>query len=180
MHSDLPNICSTCISSLSWDFVFSLLMENELYLPTVYACLCFGSWGLLKWITLEIFKRQYMLANKFLESRSRTPWMGFFLLDDDILHHTWQLTYCKLLPSRSNHLSQPWNDGHYVNPYIWDFYVITEEAVCITVHFITIPFERLSHWGMVLVSPWFSVSKEENIMSFKPLQKSNLSTTKNY
>lgn len=51
-----------------------------------------------------------------------------------------------------------------------------EEAVCITVHLITVPFERLRDSGGLCIILCF---KEESVMSFKPLQKSNASATKN-
>lgn len=172
MHSDLPNICSTYTPLLSWSSVFSLLMENELYLPTVYACLCTGSWGLLKWVTPGICKREYTLANKLLKSKKESNTSNRIFPSRSLSHMA--ADYAKpqivILPSSSNHRPQPWDDGHYVNPCIWDFYVITEEAVCITVHLITVPFKRLSHWGgMVVVSTWFSAFKEKK--GFKAFPK---------
>lgn len=181
MHSDLLKICSTYTPLLSWGSVFSLLMENELYSPTVYACLCTGSWGLLKWVTPGICKRHYALANKLLESKKESNTSNRIFSSRSLSHMAADCAKPQLviLPSSSNHRPQPWDDGHCVNPCIWDFYVITEETVCITVHLITVPFKRLSHWGgMFVVSTWFSAFKEKNLMSFKPFQKSNEQKTK--
>lgn len=161
MHSELLNVCSTCTASLPCGFVFSLLRENELYLPTVYPCLCIGSWGLLKYVTLEICKRQHKPVNRFLVKGSTTlSWIFlcscWHLMSQVAADH-------KLLPSRSTHLSQPWNNGHYINPYIWDFYMIIEGVVCVTACLITVPFERPSHWGMDVVSSQLSAFEEENL-----------------
>lgn len=170
VHTDLLNICSTYTSSLSWCSVFSLLMKNELYLPTVYVCLYSGSWGLLKWVALGICKRQYALANKFLGSNTLNmifPSRSSSHMAADSLQAG---------ASSSNHPSQPCNNGHYVNLCIWDFYVRAEEAVCITLHLTTVLFERLrDSYGLYIILCF----KEENVMSFKLLQKSNASATKN-
>lgn len=161
MQSNLHNVCSTCTASLSCGFVFSLLRENELYLPTVCPCLCTGSWGLLKWITLGICKTQHKLANRFLAKESNTlSWIFPSSCWHLMSHMAADLPQAPVFQEYSPILT--WTNGHYINPCICDFYIIIEEAVCLTMCLITVPFKRLSHWRMDVVSLPLSAFEEEN------------------
>lgn len=133
---------------------------NNIYLQSTpfYALFPEVCWNELHWGFVK------GRINYWIDSwpRSQTLWVGFFSLAADISHHTWQLTHHKILPSRNTHVSQPWNNGHCINPYNWDFCMIIKEAVYFTVCLITVPFERPSHWGMDTVSSRFSAFEEEN------------------